>query len=199
MKRALRSRRGKKKWSLCIGARRRDAAWRRRRNQCLPFFHWTGKSPIQPIFTGLYWEWEQRSRTGHWGENGKIFKYWMAIQPSAASAKKFRKLSRSPIWGFYSAEVVYNAGIDRDICLIDIGSGLIRHKAFRHSFISSQHRFVTTFHFWKLLICNWTQTRMNMVACESERFRQQLLFRKSATSQIEDYLCDSLSGGTFQC
>ena len=67
-----------------------------------PFFHWTGKSPIQPIFTGLYWEWEQRSRTGYWGENGKNFKYWMGIQPSAASAKKFRKLSRSPIWGFYS-------------------------------------------------------------------------------------------------
>ena len=67
-----------------------------------PFFHWTGKPPIQPIFTGLYWEWEQRSRTGHWGENGKNFKYWMGIQPSAASAKKFRKLSRSPIWGFYS-------------------------------------------------------------------------------------------------
>ena len=81
---------------------------------------------------------------GTGGGGWENFKCWLGIQPAAASAKKFRKLSRSPIWGFYSVAVVYNAGIDRDLCLIDIGSGLIHHKAFRHSFISSQHHFDTT-------------------------------------------------------
>ena len=157
------------------------------------FFHWTGKSPIQPIFTGLYWEWEQRSRTGHWRKNGENFKYWMGIQPSPASAKKFRKLSRSPIWGFYSVAVVYNAGIDRDICLIDIGSGLICHKALRHSFISSRFIFENCWsgiehrHGWIWL------------PAKAKGFGNSCCSEKSATSEIEDHLCDSLSSGTFQC
>ena len=75
------------------------------------FFTGLENLPSNPFL--LDWEWEPKSRTGHWEENGKNFKYWMGIQPSAASAKKFRKLSRSPIWGFYSVAVVYNAGIDR--------------------------------------------------------------------------------------
>ena len=80
-------------------------------NQCLPIFSldWKVSHPAH-----FYWAvLGMGTKKSHWGENGKNFKYWMGIQLSAASAKKFRKLSRSPIWGVYSVAVVYNAGIDR--------------------------------------------------------------------------------------
>ena len=44
--------------------------------------------------------------------------------------------------------------------------------------IPSQLHFDTKFHFWKVLVWNWSQTRMNMVTCEIKRLRQQLLFPK---------------------
>ena len=64
------------------------------------FFTGLENLPSSPFLLGCTGNGNKEVVLGTGGGGREKFEYRMGIQLSAAAAKKFRKLSRSPIWGF---------------------------------------------------------------------------------------------------